>query len=123
MNATGAAPYHLINAAVNLPASHEPNLRGRDCDFYLFSKYHCGGPICGYFPTRVLEMLDPHMDLGTAMAISGAAASANMGVNTMIQYRFLLALLNVRLGYWFRNPLHGLRRLWNIPAPSIFWPK
>ena len=118
MNATGAAPYHLINAAVNLPASHEPNLRGRDCDFYLFSKYYCGGPVCGYYETTDLEKFDNHVDLGSAMAISGAAASANMGVNTMRQYRFLLALLNIRLGYWLWNPLQGSSGVFRKPGPK-----
>lgn len=118
INATAAAPYHLINTAVNLPASREPNLRGRDCDFYVFSRHFCGGPVCGYVPTETMEKLDPHVDLGTAMAVSGAAASANTGVKTLRQYRWLIALLNVRLGYWLRNPLRGRRRFWNVPGPQ-----
>lgn len=118
MNATGAAPYHLVNTAVNLPASREPNLRGRDCDFFTFTRDYCGGPVCGYIKTATLERLDPHVDLGTAMAVSGAAASSNMGVKTMRHLRFLLTLLNVRLGYWLRNPLGGPRRWWNVPGPQ-----
>jgi hypothetical protein len=117
MNETKAAPYHLINTAVNLPSSLEPNLRGRDCDFYTFSRDYCGGPVCGYFKTATLEKLDPHVDLGTAMAVSGAAASSNMGVITMRHLRFLLTLLNIRLGYWLRNPIVGPRRPWNAPGP------
>jgi Patatin-like phospholipase len=117
INQTGAAPYHLVNAAANLPASHEPNLRGRDCDFFLFSRYYCGGPVCGYFETKILEQIDSHVDLGTAMAISGAAASSNMGIKTLRQYRFLITLLNVRLGYWLRNPISGVRRQLNAPGP------
>jgi hypothetical protein len=89
MNDTGAAPYHLVNTAVNLPASQAPDLRGRDCDFFVFSRYFCGGPLSGYLPTKTLERLDRHLDLGTAMAVSGAAASSNMGVQTMRHLRFL----------------------------------
>jgi len=117
MNQTGAAPYHLVNTAANLPASKEPNLRGRDCDFFVFSRDFCGGPVCGYFSTSALEQLDPHVDLGTVMAISGAAASSNMGVKTLRQYRFLITLLNVRLGYWLRNPVRGRRRRFQAPGP------
>jgi hypothetical protein len=117
MNQTGAAPYHLVHTAANLPASDEPNLRGRDCDFFMFSRDYCGGPVCGYFKTEVLERLDPHVDLGTAMAISGAAASSSMGVKTLRHFRFLITLLNVRLGYWLRNPAKGFRRPWNTPGP------
>jgi hypothetical protein len=117
INQTGAAPYHLVNTAANLPASHEPNLRGRDCDFFVFSRDFCGGPVCGYYSTQLLEQMDSHVDLGTAMAISGAAASSNMGVKTQKQYRFLITLLNVRLGYWLRNALKGKRAWWNSPGP------
>lgn len=121
INATGAAPYHLINTAANLPASREPNLRGRDCDFYVFSRHYCGGPVCGYVTTETIEKLDPHVDLGTAMAVSGAAASTNMGVKTLRQYRWLIAMLNVRLGYWLRNPKRGKRWFWNVPGPSYLF--
>ena len=38
------------------------------------------------------------------MAISGAALSANMGSNTVRWLSPTLALLNIRLGYWLRNP-------------------
>lgn len=44
------------------------------------------------------------LDLGTAMAISGAAISSNMGAATIKPLTFTLALLNLRLGYWLRNP-------------------
>lgn len=119
LNESHAAPYHLIHATVNLPSSREPNLRGRQSDFFMFSRAFCGGPICGYFSTAdVLEKLDPYVDTGTAMAISGAAASSNMGVKTMRQFRFLLALLNVRLGYWLRRPQAGRAY---IAAPGPFY--
>ncbi len=119
MNETQAAPYHLVNTAVNLPASREPNLRGRDCDFFSFSRDYCGGPICGYIKTKTLEKLDSHVDLGTAMAVSGAAASANMGVHTLRHLRFLLTLLNVRLGYWLRNPLARRAALVERAGPAL----
>ena len=38
------------------------------------------------------------------MAISGAAVSANMGSETVRVLSPTLALLNIRLGYWLRNP-------------------
>jgi hypothetical protein len=96
----GAAPYHLVNTVVNLPASANRELRGRNGDFFLLSPNVCGSPICGYVETSKLISSDPHVDLGTAMAISGAAAAPNMGWRTLANYRFLLALFNVRLGYW-----------------------
>ena len=104
INAQNKAPYHLINAAVNIPACDDPNLRGRRTDFFLFSKHFCGSPIVGYGETKKWERADPRLDLGTAMAISGAAAAPRMGTLTSSRYTFLLAILNVRLGYWLRRP-------------------
>ena len=107
LNAHTAAPYHLINSTVNLPSSKLRDIRGRNGDFFLFSKHYCGSPMCGYFPTTGLEAADPHLDLGTAMAISGAAASSNMGWQTSNALRLVITLGNVRLGYWLRNPARG----------------
>ena len=98
------APYHLINCAVNVPASKNPDLRGRSSDLFLFSRNYCGSRLIGYYPTGDWESQDGHLDLGTAMAISGAAAAPNMGTLTSPRYTFLLAVLNIRLGYWLRSP-------------------
>jgi hypothetical protein len=99
-----AAPYHLINCALNVPASNNPAMQGRLTDFFLFSPGYCGSPLVGYFPTTTWEAEDPNLDLGTAMAISGAAAAPQMGLGTIRNFSFWLALFNVRLGYWIRNP-------------------
>jgi hypothetical protein len=104
VNQWNKAPLHLINAAVNLPASRNPELRGRDTDFFIFAQHYCGGPSVGWWPTKEWEAKDPHLDLGTAMAISGAAAAPRMGTFTSARYTTLLAMLNVRLGYWLRKP-------------------
>lgn len=102
--AGSAAPYHLINATLNLSGSSDPDLRGRNSDFFLFSRHFCGGPRTTYCPTTRLERFDSHLDLGTAMAISGAGLAPNMGTTTVKPLVFLLALLNLRLGYWLANP-------------------
>jgi hypothetical protein len=99
-----AAPIHLINCALNIPKCKNPNLRGRESDFFLFSKLYCGSPVVGYCATKDLEAADRRMDLGTAVAISGAAASSHMGTQTISGVRFWLSLLNIRLGYWVPNP-------------------
>ncbi|MEJ0038947.1 MAG: hypothetical protein WDO68_23260 [Gammaproteobacteria bacterium] len=104
-------PYHLVNTTVNLPSSQNAELRGRGGDFFLMSKAFCGSPIVGYQPTADVHGLNKDLDLATAMAISGAAASTNMGWQTMRKYRTLMAIFNVRLGYWLRwrtHPAHWL---------------
>ena len=98
------APYHLINASLNIPGSDDPNLRGRNSDFFTFSKHYSGSDHTGYCATGNLEAVNPHINLGTAMAISGAAAAPNMGTMTLKQFVFVLTLLNVRLSFWIPNP-------------------
>ena len=44
------------------------------------------------------------ISLGTAVALSGAAASPNMGYHTSPATAFLMTLFNVRLGAWLPNP-------------------
>jgi hypothetical protein len=106
-------PYHIINAALNVQGSAEANRRGRDADFFMFTPHHIGSDLTFYAPTGepgsfaptlAMEEIDSRLDLATAMAISGAAVSANMGGSTIRSLSPTLALLNVRLGYWLRNP-------------------
>jgi hypothetical protein len=99
-----SGPYHLINAVLNLHGSTDPDLRGRNSDFFLFSKRYVGSPRTGYCETTDLEKYDGHFNLGTAMAISGAAAAPNMGHTTVRSLVFIMTLLNLRLGYWLPNP-------------------
>lgn len=104
-----AAPYHLINATVNLPGSQKPGLADRGCDFFLMSRHWMGSPVVGYDRTTKWKMDQEEPDLATAMAISGAAFSSNMGLGSIAPLRALLAFLNVRLGYWIHNPRHKAR--------------
>jgi hypothetical protein len=107
-----SGPYHIVNAAMNVQGSTEANRRGRDADFFMFTRDFVGSDLTLFGPTRErmladtrdMEDEDPRLDLGTAMAISGAAVSANMGGNTVRLLSPTLALLNIRLGYWLRNP-------------------
>lgn len=119
LNPFHKAPLHLINVAVNLPASRNPELRGRDTDFFIFAQHYCGGPSVGYWPTNEWEARDKHLDLGTAMAISGAAAAPRMGTLTSTRYTTLLAMLNVRLGYWVRKPTKS--RVWDAVPGGLYF--
>ncbi|MBM3818230.1 MAG: hypothetical protein FJW14_04300 [Acidimicrobiia bacterium] len=131
LNAEGTtAPYHLLNVALDLNGTTDVNVRGRNCDFFVFSKHFTGGQRTGYCRTQELEKADPHVNLATAVAISGAAASPNAGVTTVKQLTALMSLLNVRLDYWLPNPalvtagprglLQRLRHRLG-PGPSYLW--
>jgi Patatin-like phospholipase len=126
------APYHLLNAALNVQGSDYANRRGRNADFFIFSPLFVGSDATGYAATREFERATGNCDLATAMAISGAAASSNMGSSSIRPLRPTLALLNIRLGYWLRNPryvgtnnsagrLHRLRDWLKHRATLFLW--
>jgi hypothetical protein len=107
INPQQRAPYHLINTTVNLPSSTNAALRDRKADFFLFSKRWCGSPVVGYHKTSAWKVNAARPDLSTAMAVSGAAASSYMGLDSMPTLVSLLTFLNVRLGFWIRRPGHN----------------
>ena len=98
------APYHLINATLNLGGSRDLSLRDRRSDFFIFSKNYIGGERTGYCRSLSMEQTFPQLDLASAMAISAAAAAPNMGRSTAPLLVAFLTLINVRLGIWVPNP-------------------
>lgn len=58
--------------------------------------------------------------LGTAVSISGAAASPNSGYHTSPLMAFLMTLFNARLGWWVPNPTkEGREKIWMSTAPKF----
>ncbi|TWU40027.1 Patatin-like phospholipase [Novipirellula aureliae] len=104
-----AAPYLIVNGALNLQAVDDPKLRDRKCDPFFFSKRFCGSVRTGFIRSGLFEQVHRKMNLGTAMAISAAAVAPNMGRRTNGFLVFIMTLLNIRLGYWVPNPASFLR--------------
>ena len=98
-------PYHLINTALNVQHSKTANRRGRNADFFVFTPQFIGSKSTGYVATRDVENVAVGLNLPTVMAVSGAAVSSNMGAQSIKPLAATLALLNIRLGYWMRNPM------------------
>ena len=117
-------PIHLINAAVNLQNSRSVKSRGRKADFFLFSPRWIGSDATGYAETTAMENLPRNLgediDVATAVAISGAAVSSNMGNQSMKPIAPLLVFLNLRLGHWFPNP--RLTQDMNALRPNVLYP-
>ena len=55
------------------------------------------------------------LGLGTAFAVSGAAASPNQGYHSSPPVAFLLTVFNVRLGWWLQNPARP--EVWRKEGP------
>jgi len=105
-----AWPELVICAAANISdAGVTPP--GRGAVSFTFERDWVGGPEVGYLrTTRFEEALGEtrrqDATLPAAIAISGAALSPSMGKLTIPSLRFLLALVNARLGVWLPNPRH-----------------
>ncbi|QDV52200.1 Patatin-like phospholipase [Gimesia fumaroli] len=95
-------PYHIVLCALNLVGSRDLARRTRKSDHFIFSREYCGSSSTGYVPTDIYR--NGTTKLATAMTISGAAASSNMGFQTSFVRAFALTMFNVRLGYWLLNP-------------------
>ena len=104
-------PKFLICAAVNI-SDYGATPTGTNVGGFVFGADEIGGPVTYPMPTSMYEAAVGRrardFTLPAAMSISGAAISPSMGKMTRPPLRFLLALLNVRLGVWIPNP----RRIW-----------
>ncbi|HYR27064.1 MAG TPA: hypothetical protein VEU30_01275, partial [Thermoanaerobaculia bacterium] len=96
-------PLHIINVALNLVGGDKLAWQQRKAAPFTFSPYDSGGAFIGYRDSRLYGGMDG-TSLGTAVTISGAAASPNMGYHSSPAMAFLLTLFNVRLGWWLGNP-------------------
>lgn len=147
-------PFHIINATLNLVNGKTLAWQQRKAASFTMSPLHCGSWTLGYrhsnkysrsrtsepcvdidacnkFGARCASVKEcalpgKALRLGTAMAISGAAANPNMGYYSSSVVTFLMAVFNVRLGWWLGNTgeTGGKTDLWGEPfyskaSPSI----
>lgn len=95
---------HVVNTTLNLVGGDNLAWQQRKAESFTVSPLHCGSYRVGYRPSKYYGG-DDGISLGTAMAISGAAASSNMGYYTTSPLlSLILTLFNVRLGWWLGNP-------------------
>ena len=96
-------------ATISDPGATPP---GRRVTSFTFSPGAIGGPLVGAVtPADYERGMGPERartDAGllTAVAVSGAALIPTLGKDTRWPLRALMALANVRLGVWMRNPRH-----------------
>ncbi len=130
------APIHLINTSLNLVSGDELAWQERKAAPFILSPVACGfvpqeegfqqesdTPIHphGYRTTVSTESVRHYgsspvpLTLGSAIAISGAAASPNMGFHSTPALAFLLTVFNIRIGWWLGNPRH--RQAWTRSGP------
>ncbi len=118
----GNRPLHVVNATLNLVGGGNLAWQDRKAESFTVSPLHCGSWQLGYRDAARYGLhpgTDRAISLGTALAISGAAASPNMGYNSSPVVTFLLAFFNVRLGWWLGNPGRFGARTYAQPGPRF----
>lgn len=109
-------PLHLVNLTLNLVAARRLDWQQRKADSFTVSALSCGNSRLGYRSSRGYGGRKG-ITLGTAVAISGAAASPNMGSNSNSVLAFVMTLFNARLGAWLGNPGEAGEKTWRHDGP------
>jgi hypothetical protein len=135
-------PYPILNAALNSTGGEELGYATRRAKSFVFTPLYCGYELAGpsdgpgrftrengYLPSFAKTVegrstggvakfgCEYGISLGTAIAISGAAASPNMGYFTTPATAFYMALFDVRLGWWMGNPRY--LKKWQSSGPAL----
>ncbi|MBC8031023.1 MAG: hypothetical protein H7Z16_12995 [Pyrinomonadaceae bacterium] len=108
-------PLHIVNMTLNLVHGDRLAWQNRKAESFTASTLHCGSfqvpdaedrtqPVYGSYRRTQEYGGDGGISLGTAIAISGAAVSPNMGYYSSPVVTLLMTLFNVRLGWWLGNP-------------------
>lgn len=107
-------PLHVINMTLNLVHGESLAWQQRKAESFTVTPLHSGSfqipetdrtrPVYGYYRRTNQYAGDGGISIGTALAISGAAVSPNMGYYSSPLVTFLMTIFNVRLGWWLGNP-------------------
>jgi hypothetical protein len=134
------APFHVVNVALNLVAGRNNAWAERKAESFTITPLACGaaylhrsediaagkGPRGAYATTVAYAGSEREtgyndrqngITLGTAITLSGAAVSPNMGYNSSPATAFLMTLFNVRLGAWLANPASASAQALREPKP------
>ncbi len=123
-------PMHVLNVTLNLAAGRNLAWQQRKGESMTLSPLHGGSAFTGYRRMGLREQPSRRstdnapgyggprgVSLGTAMAVSGAAASPSDGSNTTTLSSFLMTFFNARLGWWLGNPGAAGANTWQNSAP------
>ena len=110
---------HVVNIALNLVRGERLAWQERKAETFTVSPLHSGNLWLGYRRSRYYGG-EKGISLGTAFTISGAAASPNMGYMVSSPLvSFLMAMFNVRLGWWLGNPGNAGNTSYQLGVPKF----
>jgi Patatin-like phospholipase len=126
-------PYPIICASLNVTHGERLAWQERKAESFTFTPRFCGYEFVDMHPTTRAKSPGGYHEsatyaypkdkqnpshasiggvrVGTAISISGAAASPNMGFHTSPPLAFLMTLFNVRLGWWLANSRYANEEL------------
>ena len=111
-------PLHIVNMALNLVGGKNLAWQQRKAESFTCSRLRTGSLRVGFQYTWTYG--GGHgLSLGSAVAISGAAASPNMGYHSSPVISLIMTLFNARLGWWLANPGDSGKRFWKEGGPSL----
>jgi predicted acylesterase/phospholipase RssA len=112
------APLQLVNTTMNTSNSEDERDAARLGASFFFSPLYTGSQQTGF--RRIDDYAGGGVALSTALTISGAAIDPDTYATDARPIAFLMGLLNVRLGFWAKNPSCGHRRNAFLPWWWIF---
>jgi hypothetical protein len=126
----GQKPLHIVGTAINLNRGAELAWQNRRAASFTFTPLHVGYEPASHHMTSAYRdaaeygkgPTEQPIPLGTAVAISGAAANPNQGFHTSPAVAFLMTLFNVRLGHWCGDPARSKSWRRRDPRNSLrYW--
>ncbi len=114
-------PFLVTNCALNILATKELAWQERKAMSFSASPRAIGSGALrdGRGAYRRSQDYSRRMTVGTAITISGAAASPNMGYHSSSGLSVLLTMFNVRLGAWLGNPAEAGERTYRHEGPRF----
>lgn len=120
-------PCLIVNANLATLNSRIPRYRIRGGHNFVFTPWHIGSDAINADPHKIKGWVDMsayrggQTNLATAFSISGAAIDPNTGATRSGPLAFVMGFLNVRLGYWIRNPIRPPVRWTTWNESPFFW--
>ena len=128
-------PLPIVNSALNLVKGDNLAWQERKAQSFFFTPLFSGcdnraNPAdagnarlaCYALRPTPLYAYPPYgVSLGTAAAISGAAANPNSGYHTSPAIAFLMTMFNARLGWWLGNPRDEYNWLRSTPRRGLLY--
>ena len=111
-----AKPLHVVNATLNLVKGQNLAWQQRKGESFTATKYRVGSCRVGYQSSAIYG---GGLSLGSAIAVSGAAANPNMGYASSSLLSVVMMLFNARLGAWAPNPGEAGKNCWTKNGPTF----